>query len=118
MCLDCADAEEMAAFYLRLLGWTVSGGGARWIAMIDPSGGVGLIFQARDWYEWPTWPERPDAQHKIVHFEIKVDDVAAAASRAVSAGAWVADHQPENRDPSKLRVMLDPAGHPFCLWSE
>jgi len=116
VCLDCADAEEMAAFYGRLLGWEARGGG-RWIPMPDPDGGVGLIFQARDWYQPPTWPERGDAQHKMMHFEIKVDDVDAAVAQAVAAGATVAPHQPENRDPAKLRVMLDPAGHPFCLWS-
>ena len=35
-----------------------------------------------------------------------------------SPQAGVAHRQPENRDGNKLRVMLDPAGHPFCLWSE
>jgi catechol 2,3-dioxygenase-like lactoylglutathione lyase family enzyme len=118
VCLDCADAEEMADFYGRLLGWKVSAGGGRWIAMGDPGGGVGLIFQARDWYLPPTWHERPNAQHKMMHFEIRVDDVDAAVSHAVAAGATAAPHQPENRDPAKLRVMLDPAGHPFCLWSD
>ena len=118
VCLDCADAEEMAAFYGRLLGWEVSAGGGRWIAMEDPEGGVGLIFQARGWYRPPTWPERPYSQHKMMHFEIQVDDVEAAVADAVAAGARVADRQPENRDGDKLRVMLDPAGHPFCLWSE
>jgi hypothetical protein len=29
------------------------------------------------------------------------------------AGARVADHQPQ---PERLLVMLDPAGHPFCLF--
>jgi catechol 2,3-dioxygenase-like lactoylglutathione lyase family enzyme len=118
VCLDCADAEEMAAFYGRLLGWEAPSGGGRWIPMPDPHGGVGLIFQARDWYQRPTWPERPDVQHKMMHFEIKVDDVEAAVTHAVAAGGTVAPHQPANRDPAKLRVMLDPAGHPFCLWSE
>ena len=118
VCLDCADAEEMAAFYGRLLGWKVTAGGGRWIAMGDPHGGVGLIFQARDWYEPPTWPERTGVQHKMMHFEISVDDIAAAVAHAVACGARVATDQPANRDPDTLRVMLDPAGHPFCLWSE
>jgi hypothetical protein len=53
----------MAAFYTRLLGWEVGAGGGRWISIPDPGGGVGLIFQARDRYEPPTWPERPDSLH-------------------------------------------------------
>ncbi len=118
VCLDCADAEEMAAFYSRLLGRKLNAEGGRWIPMPDPAGGVGLIFQARDWYVPPTWPERPDEQHKMMHFEIKVNDVEAAVAHAIGAGARAAPNQPQNRDLAKLRVMLDPAGHPFCLWSE
>jgi hypothetical protein len=51
----------------------------------------------------------------MLHFEIQVDDVEAAVAFAVAAGARIAPWQPEDRDPSQLRVMLDPAGHPFCL---
>jgi catechol 2,3-dioxygenase-like lactoylglutathione lyase family enzyme len=118
VCLDCADAEEMATFYGRLFGWEMTGrDGEGWIAMNDPSGGVGLLFQAEEWYEPPAWPEQSDLQHKMLHFEIEVDDVETAVAHAISAGARVALHQPEDRDPATLRVMLDPAGHPFCLWS-
>jgi predicted enzyme related to lactoylglutathione lyase len=53
----------------------------------------------------------------MMHFEIEVSDVAAAAARATSLGATQADPQPTDRDPALLRVMVDPAGHPFCLWS-
>jgi hypothetical protein len=28
----------------------------------------------------------------------------------------VAAPQPEDREPEQLRVMLDPAGHRFCLY--
>ena len=52
----------------------------------------------------------------MMHFEILVDDLDAAIADAVEAGARVADHQPADRDPSLLRIMLDPAGHPFCLF--
>jgi predicted enzyme related to lactoylglutathione lyase len=119
VCLDCADADEMAIFYERLLGWKVTGSdGEGWIAMNDPSGGVGLLFQAEQWYQPPVWPERPGLQHKMLHFEIEVDDVEAAVAHAMEAGAQVASHQPEDRDLTRLRVLLDPAGHPFCLWSD
>jgi catechol 2,3-dioxygenase-like lactoylglutathione lyase family enzyme len=115
--LDCADADELAAFWARLLGWEVSardGGG--WVQLRDPRGGVGLNFQAEDWYEPPTWPERPGAQAKMVHFEVLVDDVEAAVRLVCGAGGSEAPHQPPGRDRSRLRVMLDPAGHPFCLF--
>ena len=48
----------------------------------------------------------------MLHFEIKVDDLDAAVAHAVELGARVAEHQPQPR----VRVMLDPAGHPFCLY--
>ena len=43
--------------------------------------------------------------------------VAAGGAWAIECGATEAEHQPQDRNHSRLRVMLDPAGHPFCLWS-
>ncbi len=116
VCLDCADAEVLADFYGRLLGWEVTASdGEGWINMRDPTGGVGLNFQAEEWYAPPVWPEQPGAQNKMIHFEIQVDDLDAAVAHALAAGGRVASHQPEDRDQNQLRIMLDPAGHPFCL---
>jgi len=113
VCIDCADAEEMGEFYGRLLGWEViDRDGRGWILMRDPAGGTDLLFQAERTYRAPVWPEDRDGQDKMLHFEIKVDDLDAAVAHAVALGARVADHQPQPR----VRVMLDPAGHPFCLY--
>jgi len=115
--LDALDAEALAAFYSELFGWEITArDGADWVQIRDPNGGVGLNFQADTRYESPTWPEEPGKQTKMVQFEILVDDVEAAADLVVRAGGRQAPHQPPNRDPSGLRVMLDPAGHPFCLF--
>ena len=117
VCLDCSDADELAAFYGRLLGWEVTGrDGAGWINMRDPEGGVGLNIQAEEWYEPPVWPEQPGGKDKMLHFEIRVDDVEAAVAHTIAAGGRVAEHQPRGRAAEELRVMLDPAGHPFCLF--
>lgn len=119
VCLNCADADELARFYGRLLGWEISASdGAGWIQMRDPAGGVALNFQAERWYRPPVWPEQPDGQDKMLHFEIEVDDVHAAVAHAVAAGARGAPYQPPDRSPLQLRVMLDPAGHPFCLYAD
>ena len=116
ICLDCADAEELAAFWCRLLGWhEVARDGSDWISIAGDDPSVWINVQAEPWYVPPVWPERPGEQHKQVHFELGVDDVEAAVAFAVSCGAAEAPHQPPDRDPSTLRVMLDPAGHPFCL---
>ena len=41
-----------------------------------------------------------------------LDDLEAAGRHALAAGAVLADFQPQ----SDVRVYLDPAGHPFCLF--
>lgn len=120
MCLDCADAPALASFYCRLLGWEITArDGDSWLQARAPAGGMALNFQAESWYRPPVWPERTGEQHKMIHFEILVegaDRVDDAVARAIEFGAVQADLQPSDRDPGRLRVMLDPAGHPFCLF--
>lgn len=122
--IDCADADLMAEFYCTLLGWEVARrggpnpetGGSTWVTLSNPAGGVALAFASREWYEPPVWPEEPDALVKMMHFEIGVDDLEAGIALVVGAGGRVSPHQPEDRDQTTLRIMLDPAGHPFCLF--
>jgi hypothetical protein len=49
----------------------------------------------------------------MMHLDIEVDDLESAGARAASAGAELAEFQPQDG----VRVYLDPAGHPFCLWT-
>ncbi|MGK2947248.1 MAG: VOC family protein [Acidimicrobiales bacterium] len=112
VCLDCADAHELAGFYGRLLGWEVTASEPHWVLLRDPAGGTGLSFQAEPDYQPPTWPEAPGAQDKMLHLDLWVDDLDEAVAHAVAAGARLADRQPQDR----VRVLLDPAGHPFCLF--
>ena len=48
----------------------------------------------------------------LMHLDIEVDDLDAAGAQAVAAGATLAEFQPQD----DVRVFLDPAGHPFCLF--
>ena len=112
VCIDCDDAHRMADFYGRLLGWETTFSEPNWVLMRDPSGGTGLSFQVETSYRQPTWPEHEDGQDKMLHLDIEVDDLEAAVEHAVASGARLAEHQPQER----VRVMLDPAGHPFCLF--
>lgn len=117
MTIDCADAELLGAFYSRLLGWEINArDGAGWVQLRNPDGGIGLNIQAEAHYEAPTWPEQPRQQAKMMHFEVLVDDLEAAVQLVAECGGRAAPHQPPDRDHSRLRVMLDPAGHPFCLF--
>ena len=112
VCIDCADAHEMAAFYGQLLGWEVTFAEREWVLMRDPAGGTGLSFQVEADYRDPTWPASQDGQDKMLHLDLEVDDLDAAVAHAIVCGARLADLQPRER----VRVMLDPAGHPFCLF--
>ena len=119
VCIECAPGqfEAAVAFYAELLSLEVVDKEAAWAALRDPAGGMGINVQADHDYVAPTWPGAPPAPGMQLHFEIQADDVPAAVARAVSLGASEASPQPADRDPQTLRVMLDPAGHPFCLWS-
>jgi catechol 2,3-dioxygenase-like lactoylglutathione lyase family enzyme len=110
--IDCADARAMADFYGRLLGWEVTYGNGDFVLMRDPGGGTGLSFQQQEGYRPPVWPERAGEQDKMIHLDIKVKDLDAAVAHALAAGARLAEYQSR----SDLRVLLDPAGHPFCLF--
>ena len=112
--LDSPDARELAGFYQRLLGWPTGADEKDWVTLRSPSGGAGLSFQTEEAYARPAWPAGPGDQQMMVHLDIKVDDLAAAGEHALAAGATLADFQPQE----DVRVYLDPAGHPFCLWVE
>ena len=112
ICIDCADAHVMADFYGRLLGWEPTIREPNWVLMRDPAGGTGLSFQADPGYRAPVWPERAAAQDKMLHLDSRVDDLDLAVEHALAAGARLAEHQPRDR----VRVLLDPAGHPLCLF--
>jgi catechol-2,3-dioxygenase len=110
--LDAPDAQELAKFYRRLLGWSAIQEQDDWITLGAPGGGAGLSFQTEDRYARPVWPAGPGDQQMSVHLDIKVEDLAEAGAHAEKAGATLADFQPQE----DVRVYLDPVGHPFCLY--
>jgi catechol 2,3-dioxygenase-like lactoylglutathione lyase family enzyme len=114
--IDCAEAEPVARFYEQLLGYEVLELGTRWSQLQDPATGFHLNIQAEDWYEPPTWPEEPDSLTKMLHLEVEVDDVERAVQIALEAGGTQAPWQPLDLNPQRIRIMLDPAGHPVCLF--
>lgn len=110
--LGTSEPRALAAFYKRLLEWQVVTDELDWVALRPPAGGAGLSFQFEANYVPPIWPEIAGKQQMMAHLDIAVDDLDAAVAMACEAGATVADHQPQD----DVRVMLDPAGHPFCLF--
>jgi len=121
VCLDCDEAHAMARFYGGLLGWEPTFTEPDWVLMRNPEGGVGLSFQAEPTYRPPTWPDETDLQQKMIHLDVRVtptepqtpqEALEAALEVAVAAGGRAAEHQFRE----DLRVVLDPAGHPLCLF--
>jgi Glyoxalase-like domain len=106
--LDCADPTPLAEFWAGILGGEVRfasdrAAGVRtqwmWVTALKVEG-----------YEPPTWPEAEIP--KQIHLDLAVTDLEAAVAEAQRLGATTAAVQP---DPDRWRVLLDPAGHPFCL---
>ena len=110
--LDAPDAPALAEFYCRLLGWTAKRAEPDWVLLRRPDGGTSLSFQTEPEYVRPTWPGVAGEQLMMLHLDIEVDDLEAAGAHALAAGATLAEYQPQD----DVRVYLDPAGHPFCLW--
>lgn len=120
--LDAADPVGLAKFYERLLGWTmVECEGPRpgypaqdgWAKLRSPAGDMKIEFQWEQHYVPPTWPPVVGEQQMMMHLDIEVDSLAAGVVWALEVGATLAAHQPQEG----VRVMLDPAGHPFCLFA-
>lgn len=110
--IGAPDPKTLGAFYARLLGWTIVENEADWVMIKPPGGGTGLSFQIETGYVPPVWPAGPGDPQMMMHLDIGVDDLEAGVAWAVAAGATQAEFQPQE----DVRVMLDPVGHPFCLF--
>ena len=110
--LGAPDPKALALFYQRLLGWPIGADEPDWVTLRPGAGVPGLSFQLEAEHVPPDWPAGAGDQQMQLHLDIEVDDLDAAVAVAVEAGARVAEFQPQD----DVRVLLDPAGHPFCLW--
>lgn len=108
MTIDCDDPRAEAEFWSGLLGLTVADAEDDYAMLTDESGPA-LGFGRVDDFAPPVWPNPHGS--KQFHLDIAVDDIPATEARALELGARLADPQPGET----WRVLLDPAGHPFCL---
>jgi hypothetical protein len=121
--VSAPDPIALARFYSRLLDRPVTSefgprpgepetAGWAQIRAPDGSGEPTLNFEfEREWAP-PVWPSEPGAQHATQHLDIRAEDLEAAVEHAIVAGAALAPVQPQEH----VRVLFDPAGHPFCLF--
>jgi len=110
--LGAPDARELGLFYQRLLGWEIVTDTRNWFMLRPPDGGAGLSFQTEDQHTPPAWPAWPTDQQMQLHLDLHATDLTAACLHAEECGATQAEFQPQEG----VRVYLDPAGHPFCLF--
>ena len=106
---DCPDALALADFYSSIIGGDlVPGNDEGWVELHTPTGK--LAFQEIADHRPPTWPHGEVPQQG--HIDIDVANLDGAEAAVLRLGALTADVQPS---PDQFRVMIDPAGHPFCL---
>lgn len=113
--LDCKDPYALAKFYAELLTWEIAFHDEDWACVGAPGTKQGtypgILFQRNLSYKPPVWPENSTDQQQMAHLDFAVNNLENAVQYAVQCGAVVANTQ----FSEDWRVMLDPAGHPFCL---
>lgn len=113
--IDAPDPSALAGFYAQVLGWQVVGDDPEHAVVAAPSGVAYLAVQRRADYVAPAWPPEPGGQQMMLHLDVEVVELEDAVADALRLGARVA---PDQQEQASLRVMLDPAGHPFCLYRD
>jgi hypothetical protein len=106
--LDCDNPAALAAFWAELLGGEIGFTSDEFVAVKTERAWLAAV-RVPD-YQPPSWPD--GGLPKQIHLDLAVDDLDEAEAEAVRLGARRADEQPA---PERWRVLLDPAGHPFCL---
>ena len=113
--LDCENPYKLAQFYAQLLHWEIPFYDEEYACVGAPGKGQGaypgITFQKNPDYCPPVWPMEHDAQQQMAHLDFAVNNLEKAVEYAVCCGATIAEEQFSEH----WTVMLDPAGHPFCL---
>jgi len=111
--LDAPDVAVIARFYSELRGWPIWKEDEEGAALDLGEGVAYLGIQRNPDYVRPVWPAATGRQQMMMHLDFEVIDLEAEIARAMKLGAELPEHQPQEG----VRVLLDPAGHPFCLYT-
>ncbi|MFB7907859.1 MULTISPECIES: VOC family protein [unclassified Kitasatospora] len=107
--IDCADPVALASFYGELLGWETRHVDERFAILDNPEGGSPLGFGRVTGYRPEPWTEPDGSKH--FHLDFYVDDLEESTAKALALGAT----EPSYQHGRTLKVLIDPAGHPFGL---
>jgi hypothetical protein len=109
--LDCADPVALATFWANLLGGEIVFSSDDFVAVKLEN--TWLSTTKVENYKPPSWPT--GSTPKQIHLDLAVDDLDSSELFAQQLGAVKAEFQPQ---PDRWRVLLDPAGHPFCVTTQ
>jgi catechol 2,3-dioxygenase-like lactoylglutathione lyase family enzyme len=118
--VSCPAPRELADFYALLLDAQVTASepalpsepeGAGWAQLA--AGDLRVNFEYERHWTAPVWPAVTGRQTATQHLDIYVPDLPAATEWALACGARLAAERPQD----DVRVLFDPAGHPFCLFT-
>ncbi len=110
--IETPQPQALATFYEQLLGWDRVEDHPAWVRLKPLDGTMSLSFSLAEGFVRPVWPATPGEQQMMTHLDVAVENLEAGVAWASELGASLAEFQPQNH----VRVMLDPDGHPFCLF--
>lgn len=109
--IEAPDPSGLAKFYAELLDWHIGHEEPGTAIVAASPAGPFFVFQKAEGYRAPVWPPADGDQRPMMHFDFQVGDLDSAVAEAVALGGTLAEFQPQEN----VRVLFDPAGHPFCL---
>ena len=124
--IDTTDTRALAEFYRQLLGLRYRQGDepprngdaddADWLVLEDPNGVRKLAFQQVERLERTTWPTHDVPMQMHLDFTVSSrTELQRQRQRAESLGAQLLlDRTDDSNEP--LYVLVDPSGHPFCIF--
>lgn len=124
--LDTQNARELAEFYRKLLGLRYREGDEPledevaddrdWLVLVDSDGARKLAFQRVATLTRATWPASDVPMQLHIDMTVgNVDELRLHRKRAERLGAEVVLDRTNDLD-EPLYVLVDPAGHPFCIF--
>ena len=108
MTLDCPDPQSLAAFYQAATGWEKVFDTHEYVYLAG-AGSLQVGFQRVGNQQQPSWP----SQVAQAHLGLSVPDLDQAEAQLLALGATKASPQPNE---AIMRVLIDPAGHPFYVY--
>ncbi len=110
MTLDSPNPRQLARFYQHVVGGEVFSDNEDFVVLEGER--IRLDFQRVANPSPVPWPDA--ASPRRVHLDFVVEDIDATEARLTAIGATRPAFQPGGQ---RFRVLVDPAGHVFCLAS-